>query len=254
MNIVLYQFKPQLGLPNASPFCMKLETYLRMAGFDYTVKYVKGRGKAPTGKAPYIELDGKMIVDSGLIIEHLERNFGHRVDGNLSLAQRAESLAMQRMMDEHLYWVMVYGRWLDLDNWSETDAFMRKLLGVPGPAAVVLVPMMRRWMRRCMADQGIGRHTPEAIWQFGIADVAALGHWLGTRMYGFGDEPTVFDASLASHIGAIIRIPWSNPLKVATLKYGNLIAHFERMMARYFPELSNAGAWDAVTIKNAAKT
>ncbi len=29
--IVLYQFPPAFGLPNASPFCMKLETWLRMA-------------------------------------------------------------------------------------------------------------------------------------------------------------------------------------------------------------------------------
>jgi hypothetical protein len=30
--ITLHQFAPAFGLPNASPFCMKLETYLRMAG------------------------------------------------------------------------------------------------------------------------------------------------------------------------------------------------------------------------------
>ena len=30
--IKLFQFPPAFGLPNASPFCMKLETWLRMAG------------------------------------------------------------------------------------------------------------------------------------------------------------------------------------------------------------------------------
>ena len=33
--IKLYQFAPAFGLPNASPFCMKMETYLRMAGLPY---------------------------------------------------------------------------------------------------------------------------------------------------------------------------------------------------------------------------
>ena len=35
--IKLYQFPPAFGLPNASPFCMKLETYLRMAGLPFTL-------------------------------------------------------------------------------------------------------------------------------------------------------------------------------------------------------------------------
>jgi glutathione S-transferase len=241
MNITLHQFKPQLGLPNPSPFCMKLETYLRMAGFDYTVKIIKGRSKAPTGKGPYIELDGKLLVDSGLIVEHLERHFGHRVDGKLSLAQRAESLALQRMMEEHLYWVTVYGRWLDPEKEMETTAYIRDLLGMPGFVAPLVVPIVRRYIRRCVHDQGVGRHAPEVIWQLGIADVAALGHWLGARPFGFGEAPTIFDACLAAHIGSIIRTPWNNPLKAATLKYGNLVAHFERMMAQYFPEFTAAG-------------
>ncbi len=33
--IKLFQFAPAFGLPNASPFCMKLETYLRMAGLPF---------------------------------------------------------------------------------------------------------------------------------------------------------------------------------------------------------------------------
>lgn len=35
--LTLYQFEPAWGLPNASPFCMKLETYFRMANLDYQV-------------------------------------------------------------------------------------------------------------------------------------------------------------------------------------------------------------------------
>ena len=33
--IKLYQFKRTFGLPNMSPFCMKVETWLRMAGLEY---------------------------------------------------------------------------------------------------------------------------------------------------------------------------------------------------------------------------
>jgi glutathione S-transferase len=236
--ITLYQFKPALGLPNPSPFCMKLETYLRMAGFEHETVVVRARAASPTHKLPYARIDGRLMSDSGLIIDHLERGHGHRIDGRLTLAQRAESLALQRMMEEHLYWVMVYGRWIDVDAWSETDNFIRSIVGLPGPMAVVAVPVMRRYMRRCLYGQGLGRLPPQTIWQMGIADVGALGHWLGARPFGFGEEPTVFDACLAAFIGNIIRQPWTNPLRAATAKYGNLIAHFERMMRRHFPELA----------------
>ena len=45
------------------------------------------------------QIDGKIMADSGLIIDHLERTNGHRLDGRLTLAQRAESLAIQRMLE-----------------------------------------------------------------------------------------------------------------------------------------------------------
>jgi len=62
MALTLNQFSTgkTLGLPNPSPFCMKLETYLRLAGLPYTVHTLRGRPGSATGKAPYIHLDGKI--------------------------------------------------------------------------------------------------------------------------------------------------------------------------------------------------
>ena len=105
--ITLYQFPVRGGLPNPSPFCMKLETYLRMADLEYEVRAVLRPGSR-TGKCPYIVIDGETLTDSSLIIAALESRFGHRVDGKLTLAQRGESLAFQRLLEEHLYWVSVY--------------------------------------------------------------------------------------------------------------------------------------------------
>jgi glutathione S-transferase len=238
MNITLHQFKPFMGLPNPSPFCMKLEMYLRLAGLPYGTVTVRGRARSPTGKAPYVDIDGKLLVDSGLIVEHLERATGHRVDGRLSLAQRGESLAFQRMLEEHLYWVMVYGRWVDPEAREDSDRYIRELLGVPGFLFPAIAGLVRRDIRRTLHGQGLGRHSRETLYQLGIADVAALGHWLGARSYAFGDQPTVLDACMAAFVGNIVRQPWSNPLRVATAKYGNLVTHFERMLALTFPELT----------------
>ena len=58
MTIKLYQFPPALELPNASPFCMKLETYLRMAGLPFESVYTLNLRRAPKGKLPFINDGG----------------------------------------------------------------------------------------------------------------------------------------------------------------------------------------------------
>ncbi len=238
MSITLYQFKPMLGLPNPSPFCMKLETYLRMAGLPHTVETTRRLSRSATGKAPFIEVDGAVMADSGLIIQHLERTHGHPVDGKLTLAQRAESLAFQRMIEEHLYWTAIYMRWIDPEHPTERRAMIREILGMPAWMMTILGGTIERTMMKRLRAHGLGRHAPETIWQMGITDIQALSQWLGTRAWGFNDTPTTFDACLASMVANIIRMPWSNPLTNATLKHPNLVAHTERVLAQYFPELS----------------
>ncbi|MEQ8735683.1 MAG: glutathione S-transferase family protein [Rhodospirillaceae bacterium] len=238
MRVTLFKFKPVMGLPDPSPFCFKLETYLRMAGIDYTVADDK-RKKAPTGKRPFIiDEDGKVMADSGLIIDSLEAKNGYPIDGKLTLSERAENLAFQRLMDEHLYWTLVYGRWIDPAGVREWTPFMKDVLGVPGFVLKLLKPVAQRIVGNQLKGHGMGRHSPKVIFEMGISDIRALAHWLGQKEWGFGGQPTTFDASLSAYVGEIIAQPWNNPLTIETRKHRNLVAHFERMMTRYYPELT----------------
>ena len=45
--VLLHQFPRIWGLPNASPFCLKLETWLRMAGIEYQIVEVTDLRKGP---------------------------------------------------------------------------------------------------------------------------------------------------------------------------------------------------------------
>lgn len=212
---------------------MKLETYLRMAGLEYETRAVLRPGSR-TGKCPYIVVDGETLTDSSLIINELERRNGHPVDGKLTLAQRGESLAFQRLLDEHLYWVAVYGRWV-----AQPPALRRAFLeslGIPRAISGLAAGLGKRRYEKILRAHGLGRHPPEAIWQFGISDLQAVAHWLGTRPFAFGDAPTVLDAALYSYVGNIIHAPWDSPLKMAALKHRSLVDHFTRMLGRYFPE------------------
>lgn len=236
MSLVLYQFPPVLDLPNVSPFCMKLETYLRMAGQDYRTVLVRNPRQSPTGKVPFIEIDGEVMTDSGLIIDHLESRNGHRVDGDLTPRQKADSLAWRRLMEEHLMWIVIYSRWIDeagSESWREA---FKSMLGLPELPCRLVFALLKRGVGKSLHAQGIERLGKERIYRLGIDDIDALSEFVGDREWCFGDAPTTLDACLSSFIGNIVGMPWDYPLKSHARTKRNLIAHFGRMMARYFRE------------------
>ncbi len=74
--ITLFQFPAAFNVPNASPYCLKLETWLRLAGLEYQVKVVSDPRKAPKGKLPYVRIEGEAIGDSEIVIRTLGERYG----------------------------------------------------------------------------------------------------------------------------------------------------------------------------------
>lgn len=232
--ITLYQFPPALGLPNASPFCLKLELYLRMAGLPYRNRYTLELHRAPKGKLPWIDDDGTVIADSGLIIEYLKRTHGDPLDGDLTPLQRARALAITRLCEEHLYWTVLHGRWLSAEGWKMTrPGFFGAL---PWPLRMVVAWVARRGIRPQLHGHGMGRHTPEQIQSLGVADIDALAVLLGEEEYFLGAQATLVDAVAAAFLANILMVPLETPIKSAAAGHANLVAYCQRMAQRYFPE------------------
>ena len=76
--VYLYQFPRSERLGSLSTFCTIVETYLRLTGTKHEVVDVVDASMSPTGRLPYIELDGKGTADSEFIMERLARDLGHR--------------------------------------------------------------------------------------------------------------------------------------------------------------------------------
>jgi len=76
MTVRLYQFAPCFGLPNGSPFCMKVEGYLRLARIDYRCENGAMPFRAPRRKLPWIDDGGTVVADSSFIVDHLEATVG----------------------------------------------------------------------------------------------------------------------------------------------------------------------------------
>ena len=85
--ITLYAFGPAFGLPDPSPFDVKAQMLLKLAALPYEVD-LKGFGKAPKGKLPYIEDAGTIVADSTFIRWHIEKKYDVDFDGSLSTAER----------------------------------------------------------------------------------------------------------------------------------------------------------------------
>lgn len=231
--ITLHQFPPALGLPNASPFCLKLELYLRMAGLPYHNAYTLDLHKAPKGKLPWIDDDGAAVADSGLIIDYLKKKHGDPLDGGLDPEQRALALAIARLIEEHLYWAVLYDRWITPRGWAMTGPGFFGTL--PWPLRSIVPLIARRGILAELRGQGMGRHSPEQIHALGVADVDALAALLGEKEFFLGAQMSSVDAIATAFLANILMVPLETPIKSAAADHANLVDYCRRMATRYFP-------------------
>jgi glutathione S-transferase len=232
MTIKLYQFPPALGLPNASPFCMKLETYLRMTGLPFQSVYTLDLRRAPKRKMPYIDDQGTVVADSNLAIDYLKSKYGDPLDGWLSTEQRAVSLAMRRLIEEDLYWALLHERWMDEAGWAMTrDAFFAR---VPAPLKWVLPNLARRSVRESLWGHGMGRHSHAEIDAIGCADLTALADFLDAKAFMMGSQPSTLDATAYATFANILWVPHETVFKAHLARYPQVAAYCERMKARYY--------------------
>lgn len=225
--IRLHQFAPAFGLPNASPFCMKVETYLRLVGIPFECVNGEMPMKAPKGKLPFIEDNGQVVADSSFIIEHLKRAHGDPLDGGLSQAQRAAAVAWQRLLEDSLYWALLHSRWIEPAGWGLTrEAFFGPL---PAPLRWLVPPLARRGMRRQLQGHGMGRHSREEIFAIGCKDLSALADHLADRRYMLGDAPTSLDATAYAFLANVLWAPMPSPLRDHAQGRPELVAYAERV-------------------------
>ena len=230
--IKLYQFNPAWGLPNPSPFCMKVETYLRMVGLPYEVANGAMPFKAPKKKLPYIEDGTRVVADSGFIVDYLKKTYGDKLDQNLSSEEKATAHLLRRTFEESLYWVGVYSRWIEESIWRETRPLFFGF--IPPIIRNLAAGTVRKGIRKALYAQGIGRHSRDEIYEIGKADLSALSAWLGEKPYFMGAAATSVDAIAYSFLANILLPPLKSPLRDHGMSLPNFAPYCERMKERYY--------------------
>lgn len=230
--ITLYQTPVAWGTPNLSPFCFKLESYLRMVGLPYQVKLAT-LAQAPKGKVPYVEIDGKLMGDSQFIIEYLKGKHGDPLDAKLTADQLAIGHTVRRMLEECTYWYIVYMRWVDEPGWRAyipvVESMIPGVMGGPVP-----LQMLRQKFLGILHDQGTGRHSMDEVQRLAKDDISAIATIMGNKPFLLGDTATSFDAVVYSFLVSIIANPVDTELKQHTLSQENLVRFCARFKQRYF--------------------
>ena len=192
----LVTLPPAFGLRNVSPFCLKVEMLLASLDISYSHSEIADPRKAPKGKLPYLVVDGRKIADSELITEYLDQLTGGKVYAGLSPQQKGQGVALARLVEDHLYWLMVASRWLD-DAWwpNVVDGFFGFVPGLLRPIASGLA---RKQVAKTIDLHGLGRHNLDEQKDFARRDLAALAAVVPAEGFLFGDAPGIYDFTVAS--------------------------------------------------------
>ena len=233
--ITLYGFGPAFGLPDPSPFVMKVDAYLRMTGMAFEklagIKYMR---QAPKGKLPYIEDDGQVVSDSFFILQHLKAKYGDPLDEWLTPEQRAVSDLTIKSLDENFYWCVVQSRWLREDTWPQLKAVFFDRL--PVPLKFIAPVMARRGVTASVNGHGIGKHSNEEIDAIARFSLQALSDLLGDKTYFMGGQPCTLDAAVYGFLSQPILSEIDNTLAQAAREFTNLVDFCERIRAKYYTD------------------
>ena len=231
-TLIVHHLGGAWGLPSVSPFCLKLDAYLRLAGIEHRAVVDATPFGAPKGKAPWIEHDGKKIGDSSFIVDYLREHFPVDPDAALSPAEKGAARGLKRLIEENLYWTMVYDRWVVEPNWRVFRDIV--LGGVAPPLRAVIGPLARRGVKKQLRGHGIGLHSPDEIHAIGIGDAEAIADYLGDKPFLMGQNPTAIDASAYGLLANIVVPPIASPIKDAILKRRTLTDYVDRFRQRYY--------------------
>ncbi len=231
MALTLYKFGAQWGIADPSPFCVKLESFLRLNNIDFEFgdfDIKSTLNKAPKKKMPFIVFEnGQNMGDSSLIIDHLAIKNNIDMDAPLSDEQRCASHAFRRMLDDSFYFAAVYSRWVDDIGWN---AIMPLFFGgIPGFIRPLISGKIRKGVIKMLHGQGTARHSKEEIYTAAEKDLKALSDLLGNDQWFFNAaQPTLLDIWAHAFIINFTVPPIETDLKARVLKFQNLCDHANR--------------------------
>ena len=195
---------------------MKVELAMRYFGLNYSLvqpQIFRAPFASPSGKVPYLLLDGEPLVESERILEALEKyaipsTFPHPDDED-----QASGIAFVRLVEDHLYHIICKSKHADSDRtkmmWAEMIPYSWF------PAGLFTMLMQRIVWKGRLANTSIGGLTDDEVREEAFKDIQTLAAQLSMKNFIAANSLTIYDFTVAAHIASILlwRIDnWLAPL------------------------------------------
>uniref|UniRef100_A0A914XCF4 Uncharacterized protein n=1 Tax=Plectus sambesii TaxID=2011161 RepID=A0A914XCF4_9BILA len=206
--VYLYQFHRSPVLPNLSPFCLKLETWLRLNDVKYEV-VPSWMMRSKEGLLPFVELNGEHIADSQLILFKLSKHF--KKEDKLPKEKLAVARAVDRMVEGSLLFALICFKVV-----KNTAKFIHpSVSGAPVPEFLtnLVAPFIHGQIKGRMRANGMYKHDEADIIEIMRRDLQALSDILGSNKFVMGDEPSAVDCTVFGNLASCYYLPYDQPMK-----------------------------------------
>ncbi|WP_170479332.1 glutathione S-transferase family protein [Ruegeria arenilitoris] len=229
--LTLLTYPPAFGLFSASPFCVKSALMLQHCGQDWQRSDMLDPRKMPHRKLPVLRTPERLVPDSDQIRDWLEAQ-GADFDHGLTDVQKAQSRALVRMAEEHLYFQIVLDRWGNDTVWpilretffTEIPAMFRKLVS----------NSIRKSVLRGLEAQGVSRFSKAERTDRIERDLRAISEFLRNSQFLLGEKPTSADMSVGPMLAAMRATPAETSL-TRRIKQDRLLNSYVYRMQQAIP-------------------
>ncbi|KAM3719638.1 Uncharacterized protein ACO02O_11499 [Dirofilaria immitis] len=229
--VYLYQLNRASSSPNISPFCFKVETWLRASELKYELR--NNWNFQPWEKYfPFVELNGKRISDSQLILVQLQKHFN--LKDELKERDVGVARAVDRMIERNTYYLLLY--FIFVENLSkflqELESSFFKRWFVRGTMS-----SFHSKVHQSFIDMGISKYSRNDLIDMLLKDIAAIDIILADKKFLFGVKPTTSDFTVFGHLATSYYLPFRQPITdILDDKYPRVKRLIERMRQHYYPE------------------
>lgn len=239
--VVLHQFPRCFKSPNFSPYCLKLETFLRAYKLNYVVEEEFAL-KGPTKQAPWMTFNGVNTGDSQVCIKLLADKFKINYNAGLTEGEESVSEAFRALIEDRLIPMLALERFAFF-KWDDYKDISQPLFPpIMQFASNFIWGRMGAGMKK--ANGPVGKLTEEQLANRAYINLKTLSQYLGNKKFFFGDDMTLLDMIVFGYATQIlVNTPASSKMRQKAESFENLVQHHQTMKKTVFPD------WDDLLFK-----